>query len=164
MSCINDLLNRNWGRVISAISSDQGGFSLFDTGGVSRACTMYTTGNSLFTVDLVSIGTRCQLGQGSNPATRSDNNIQTPFVGGVESSQINTGDGGYNSGLGKVDVPTLFSPTLGSGSISETVLFGVWSRIGNIVFTCCITRDNISPVVNFVGGQAVNVDYSLLFN
>jgi len=164
MSCINDLLNTNWGRFIAAVSSS-GGVSLFDTGGTPRTCGVYTATASLFTTDLVSIGTLAQVGVGLTPATRSDLILETPFTnGGAEDNGISTGDGGWNSGLGKVDIPTLISPTAGNGAISESVLYGIWADTGNNARTFLISRDNISPVVNFLTGLAINIDYSMVFN
>ena len=153
----------NFGKLISAHFAPQAtgsGFQFRDINDVARNTTVY--GSHL--ANKYNQGNQCtvQVGKGLTPATRQDFNIEDPFIGGAESIRQNTGFGGWNSGLGQVDIPTVISPTAGSGSISETVLYNMWhtTNIGDHHFL--MSRDNISPIVSFISGKAINVDYKLL--
>ena len=170
MSCVNDLLNDNWGKFLLAVIGAGQGIALQDDSDTTRSLTMQqTTDTNAGAYNTTNnpagqVGSAVQVGKGTAPATRQDFTIENPFVGGVESLKNSTGIGGWNSGLGQVDIATLISATLGAGSISETVLFCRWhvNVGGNSYFL--MSRDNISPVVSFIAGQAINVDYKMVFN
>ncbi len=166
MSCINDLFLDNFGQWFSLIFGGQSGiFPFVNSGGgtntmfIVRALTKYNTTGGLGGA----VGARVRIGNGSNPATRSDFNIQSSFGSSPESAENNVGSASYQVGLSKVTIPIIITPTGGSGSIREAVLFGRWvNQNSNTVGSFAVSRDNISPVVNFVAGQTINIEYGIL--
>jgi len=167
MSCINDILNDNfatffmrmWGGADTIATMKDITNTSFDYT-INTTETAYNDTNG---ITPLSLGSRVQVGKGTTPATRQDFNIENPFSnGGVEDNRNITGDGGYNNPLGKITIPTLITPVTSSGSISESVLFGTWrstAGVKNNVFS----RDNILPLVNFIVGQSININYELVF-
>ncbi len=171
MSCIQDILSDNWGEFLKGILTSNQTVSLTDDagtprsvqlgGGVSGNLNPYNVNNN----PAGQVGSICRIGKGTTPATRQDISIETAFTnGGIEDGTISTGSGGFNVGLSQIDIPCVISPLAGSGAISETGLFTRWHYVGGANARFLITRDNISPVVNFIAGQAVNIDYKLLLS
>jgi len=163
MSCINDILNDNWGNFLRGFFSGtaQDISPMTDSLNANKPIRTNGTVITYNSTDSGAIGTQMQIGKGLTSATRQDFNIGNPFVSAPEEDPFDTGFGGYNSGLGQVTVGGLLTPTGGAGAISETVLFAKWRHIGNTINDFVLSRDNISPVVNFIIGQAVNVEYIL---
>jgi len=158
MSCINDILNDNFGNFLRGFFSGTIQDITPMTNQLNQNKPIRTNGNSLpfNSTDSGNIGSEMQIGKGVSVALRTDFNIESPFA---SIPRFPTGNGGYNSGLGQITVDGLFSPTAEAGSISETVFFAVWRHIGNTLERYLLSRDNISPVVTFIIGQAVNVEY-----
>jgi len=106
---------------------------------------------------------RGQVGKGTTPATRQDENIENPFTnGGVEDNPQLMSVFGYNSALGKVTSSVPITPTTGAGAISEVVMtIRLNDNTGN-PFDFLITRDIVNPVVNFIIAQTINTE--LIFN
>jgi len=165
MSCIDDLLNDNFGQFLKGIIGF-GGFSSQDennnpfnyiTVSTNQAYNMFNTG--------LSMGAFLRIGKGTAPATRQDFNIEVPFVGGAEANFFNViGLAGWNSGLGQISISGAITAG-GSGSISETVLACVWRATTDSAHHRSIySRDNISPVSNFIIGETINVNYTLLMS
>jgi len=104
---------------------------------------------------------QAQIGKSSTPATRQDVNIGSPFTnGGIEDNRNNSLSFGYNSGLGKIEIPTQIAPTFGSGTIVEVCKFSSYrDSVG--IFVCCIFRDVISNV-NFISAQTININHEVL--
>lgn len=103
-----------------------------------------------------------QVGKGTTPATRQDFNIEVPFVGGAEGSRQSSIPAGYNSGLGKITISTVITPTLGSGSVTEVVKIQGMIRLATTATDFfAFFRDNVSPV-NFISAEAINVSYEVL--
>jgi len=96
-----------------------------------------------------------QVGSGITPATRSDLTIETAFGSAPESQRIATGNGGYNSSLGTVTVSTNISPTGGAGTVNEVVMVWNIDDDSGVQRFFLMSRDIISPGVDFVGGQAI---------
>ncbi len=168
MSCINDLISDNWGKMLEALIS--GRQFVFPpakdvSGNTNNALFVYNSVDQFNSTNTAgNVGSLIQVGKSLVPATRQDFKIGDPFVTLPESVFNGTGSGGWNSGLGQVQIP-LQIVSGGSGAISETVLFGNWASVSpveNEVYL--LSHDNISPVVNFIVGQTINVDYSMVFN
>jgi len=103
------------------------------------------------------VGSQISVGTGITPATRQDVIIEAGQI------VLISGNGGYNSGLGKIDIPA--SLISGSNfSLSETGLFGVWRVSGFQTLPFLLSRDNIAPVVSVSIAQTINVDYQLLLS
>jgi len=106
---------------------------------------------------------RGQVGKGVSIPTRQDENIEVPFTnGGVEDNPQLMGVFGYNSGLGKVNSSVTITPTTGSGTITEVVMTIRLNDNSGNPFDFLITRDLVSPVINFITAQTINLE--LVFN
>lgn len=160
MSCIDDLLLNNWGLIFGAILSGQGGFfSMQNELGLSRNITVWglAGAGSFAKTNFGAVGSRISVGTGVTPASRSNFKMETII------QNLNSGNGGWISGLGKVTIPAQVS-AVSSFSISETGLFGVWADGNGQISTVMISHDNISPVVSVIIAQTINVDYQLLLS
>jgi hypothetical protein len=165
-SCINDLLLDNWGAYYQVIYGRyNGGATMVNTGGSPLQYRASST-ERIWNSHLTPVGTQVQIGQGTTPAVISDFSIETPFVGGIESIPRSTGLGFYTVASSTANVSTHWSPMSQAGAISETTFQLNIKRndASDTVTFQIISRDNISPVVNFNIGEQVNVDYSFLFN
>lgn len=168
ISCMNDLLTDNFGIWFGAFLAGRPTIvSMKNFTNASVNCGISTNLYNYNNTDGIStgefIGTYIGIGQGTTPATRQDFNIESFFATPPENVRLPCGSGGWNSGLGKVDIPMIPIGAGGSGAISETCFFQSWHSevsLNNQIY--CLARDNISPVVNFVIGQTINVDYSLI--
>jgi len=177
MSCMNDLIMDNWGLILQQIiaGNDGLGNDAFVTppatdneGTTNNAIKVYGTSlcfNMTDTVPAGLFGSTIRIGKGTTPVTRQDFKIETAFTAGApENDPVGTGDGGWNSGLGQISIPMQL--VAGAfGAISETCLFLDIGTISPVELQqYLISHDNISPVVNFITGESVNVDYSMVFN
>lgn len=167
MSKLDDLLLNNFGYFIGqlcltenltfskwkAIGGDLNDMAFWQTGNNSRAFNFATFG--VITGMIISYGTGSQL------PLRSDFKLQT-FGQNLTSS-----NGAYNSGLGKVTMPSTITSTLNT-NISETGLNGVWNYdVGtgfHVPKTFLLSRDLISPIVPVAIGQTINIDYEIIIN
>jgi len=162
MSCINDILNDNWGNFLTGFFTETGlTYPMVNSLNQSKPIRTNGTVAPFNSTNAGTVGTNMQIGKGLTGATRQDFFIQNPFVALPENNEFPTGFGGYNSGLGQVSVSGLLSPTGGAGAISETILLARWSDSVTSLQNYLLSRDNISPVVNFISGQNVNVEYIL---
>lgn len=108
------------------------------------------------------IGTRLQVGQGISAPARIDFGIETPFTnGGVEDTIISVvGTSAYTSATGKITaISANFSPTAGTGTVTETVMFSVWRDTGDVTHNFLLAHDAISPGVQFLAAKSIVVDY-----
>ncbi len=117
----------------------------------------------LFNDTNVAIGVgRVQVGKGLTPATRQDFKIEVPFTNPPENDFVNnTLPSGYNSGLGKISVATLISPTGGAGAITEVTFSHRWSNNGGAPDTFLIFRDVLTVPINFIASQAININHEV---
>ncbi len=124
-----------------------------------------TDSGNLFNDTNVSVAkARIRIGKGTTPATRQDFDIETPFSTSPESAWFNViGTAGWNSGLGQISIGGGISAT-GSGAISESAYSTVWRATDSAHHRSLFSRDNISPVVNFINGETINVNYVLLMS
>ena len=160
ISKLDDLLSDNWGLWLSAIFNPISSLAGFvNDSGFSKTFIFYTTAvnNEVFNMTNSPVGSVIRVGSGVTAPTRQDFNIQSLL------QQLISGNGGWNSGLGKIDIPATATATF-TNSISETALFGVWTAIGDAPDEFLISRDLISPVVPVISGQTINVDYQLLLS
>jgi len=160
MSCLNDLLLDNWGIFFNAFMGGTGSdITLTRIGGATNQLRMWGAGGSWNTTNAGALGSEIKVGTGVTPATRQNFNIEAGSLG------LNMGNGGFNSGLGKVDIPANLV-SLSSFSLSETGLFGRWifNPTAPLIDSFMLSRDNISPVVSVIIGQTINVDYQLLLS
>ncbi len=162
MSKVNDLLSDNWGNFLRAfLSGDQGLNNVYrNTGNQLVSFQLWGDTTKLFNranTGLGTIGTRIATGSGTTDATRQDVDIE------IEKNKADTGDGGWNSGLGKIDIP-MTATGVSNYSLTETALFGTWfASQANAIEQILLAHDNISPVSVLVG-QTINVDYQLLLS
>jgi len=132
-----------------------------DVNGNDRTLTIWAP-NTSFTFNSANVSL-AQVGKGTTPATRQDRKIETPFTnGGIEDGVVGTQPSGYNSGLGKITVATQIAPTVGAGAISEIVKINNWKANTGLIHAYCLTRDLVSPVVNFIGGQTIDTEHIFL--
>lgn len=160
MSKVDDILNDNWGIFMQMfLAGDTGQLIQFKstTGALAQLKLWGTPSSRLFnTINIGAVGTTIAVGSGVTPATRQDFNIENAKNSGA------TGDGGWNSGLGKIDIPFTVTATT-AYSLTETCLFGSWRTVADGIKGFLLSRDNISPV-SVINGQTVNVDYQLLLS
>jgi len=166
ISCQNDLMTDMWGEMLQAILGGRNSTANThkDTGGTLKGIFVYNNTDFFNSVSSGATGTRISIGKGLTPATRQDFKLESAFGVAPENQFVNTLDGVYNSGLGKITIPMTSFASGGSGAISETVLVGVWTASDPLVVNFILSRDNISPVVNFITGQTINVDYIMLLS
>ena len=160
MSKVDDLLNNNWGFFLQQFLSGDSAVrsNYFNTVGSNRGLRIWGVQSHLFNqVDGGAEGSRIATGSGVTPATRSDFNIET------QENKASTGDGGWNSGLGKIDIP-MVTTAVSNYSLTETALIGAWYSFTQLgIAELLLSRDNISPVSVLIG-QTINVDYNLLLS
>jgi len=97
-----------------------------------------------------------QVGKGTAPVTRQDEDIEVPFSnGGIEDSRFSNPTGGYNSVLGKVSISGQLSPTFGAGTITEVCKFNRWNG-----FFFLIYHDLVAGV-GFIATEQINVTYEV---
>lgn len=163
MSCMNDLLNDNFGNFLKGILGIQT-FNMNDLANVSKQYIIPSPTVAYNMLGIGSLGTNIRVGKGLTPATRQDFNIQDPFTTSPESVAFQlAGDGAWNSGLGQVSMSGAI--TAGdSGAISEAILIQQFRNFNIGAGTSIFSRDNISPVANFIIGQTINVNYILLLS
>ena len=165
MSKVDDLLVDNWGEFFGALL---GGTSatMKNNGGSSKTVNVYGSAQTrLFSItNNGAVGTKIRVGTGTTPATRQDFAIQSAFIGSPENTFQPTGEGAWSTGLGQISIPMQLVINGVGGALSETVLFGNWATISPVENQqYCISRDNISPVVNVIVGETVNIDYTMVF-
>lgn len=160
MSKVDDILNDNWGnfmRMFLSGDSSQNAIYKDTTGNFAQLKIWGTPSSRLFnTTNIGGVGTTIATGSGVTPATRQDFNIE------IAKNSGSTGDGGWNSGLGKIDIPFVATATT-AYSLTETCLFGSWRTVADGIKGFVLSRDNISPV-SVIIGQTINVDYQLLLS
>jgi len=160
ISKVDDILNDNFGGMLGGILSNSSWQTLNTSGSpIGIGVTNFTTTDTNLPQNK---GMRIQIGKGLTPATRSDFKIEDPFLVSQESTQRTTGNGGYNSGLGQVTASSVFVAG-GAGAISESIFIYSF-RVANTSTTGIWSRDNISPVANFIIGQTINVNYAFLLS
>lgn len=165
MSCVKDLWLNNWQIAMSFLLAQNPSFtSLRQISNVGQNVFFISSGRCFNNIEISNQGQSVFLGSGSTPPVMDNFNIETALTSGApESSIVPTGESSYSFGLGKVTIPTLISPTNGSGTIRESVLFGKWFQGGtNTIQTFALTRDLISPNVNYVATQSIDIEYSIV--
>jgi len=159
MSKTNDLLLDQWGNILGMmldgasatreIKQESGALRFIRVWGSPTSC--------LFRSNNGATGTFIKLGDGVSAVARTDFNIESQIE-----ANINTLAGGWNSGLGKVDIPATAVASVGI-TIKEVGLFGKWnSQVPASVSNYMISHDNLNPFVSAITGQTINVDYQLL--
>lgn len=162
MSCVNDLINDNFGLFWGAVLSRQTQINMIRVAGDSIFFDIYRQADSFSDTNGASpkthaLGCQMKIGSGINIPTRQDFDLQTSI--GTFFNPV--GSMGYNSGLGQGSI-TANSPVLvGSGTISEAgIYFRFFSRNTTLTELCLASRDLISPAVNFLNGQVATLEYT----
>jgi hypothetical protein len=155
MSCMNDLLLDNW-HVVLGVYFGRSAQSRFVT--LENGSSTNTLAERMTNISDGAVGSVMQFGSGVVPALRSNFKLQTKL------QQFNNDNGGWISGLGKVQIGANTVSAF-NDNLAETGLFGRWTPepIGspqNIM----IAHDNISPVVPILMGSQINIDYSMVFS
>jgi len=164
MSCVDDLLVENFLIWLHGIMRGTGDFAMIETdtqvkqvrfsGGSFRWNFANANGN---------IGTRIQVGQGVITPNFSDVRLDTIFGNSPESLALGTTDGFYSVGLTQAKCSRIFSPTGGSGAVSESAFIISCKATNDGIIQLMFAHDSISPVVNFLVGQSINVEYTFQF-
>jgi len=128
----------------------------------TRLIVIYATTGNAGRYNFDAQPTKTQVGKGTTPATRQDIKIETPFPDPPEDTFFANNLAGYNSGLGKITAPASVSPTGGAGAISEMVIVNTVRATNTNIFNCVMTRDNVSPLVNFIVGKTINTALEVL--
>jgi len=166
MSIVDDLLLDSYGQFIGGLFlTDTSKVNVLkDTAGSLQTCRWYGNGNNQRTFNFTDVtnstGMLIKTGTGNNVPNRGDFNLQTLTKTHVSSN------GGYNSGLGRVQMPASSVSTLNE-TIAEAGLFGQWNMgSGNSVLNrnIMLSRDLISPTVQVLIGETINVDYQLILS
>ena len=161
MSCINDLINDNFGLFFGAILSRGGSVNLLDTSGVIKNVIIYGQSNNFGDTNgappaVHNLGCQFAIGSGVSPPLRNDFVVENIIGGNFNPS----GNAGYNSGLSQITVTGLSPVLSGTGSIGNTVIMGKWFSIPSISRLHVLSHDLISPVVNFINGQVATIEYT----
>jgi len=166
MSCIDDLFLNNWLTIMSFLLGGQGGFiAMPQSGGIGINTRIANSlGNKINNYTAGDVGYGVRLGSGSAPPAMNNFNVEIGLTSGVpENGTVRSGDSVYSVGLSKITMPTLISPTFGAGTITESVLFGLWSKASPASINAYpVARDLISPSVNYVATQSIDVEYTIL--
>ena len=116
MSCIDDLLTDNWGKWFGALVFPTTPITLKNNVDVDAIVNMWSSGGTYNSTNLGSIGSQIDVGNGTTLPTRQDFAIESLL------QVLTSGNGGYNSGLGQVDIPGTGTSTF-SDDIAETALY-----------------------------------------
>jgi len=139
-----------------------GGLKRADTGAIFSTGIYQTNTNSTFTwnVGLQTV----KVGKGTSTPTRQDFDIENPFTTSPESGTFANLVNGYNSGLGKIEIPATLGATGGSGAISEYVKYvSLRDNIGGSTNrTVIFIHTEIDPAVNFIIGESINAILEVL--
>ena len=86
----------------------------------------------------------------------------SPFANtGPEDSLQNSNVGGYVSGLGQIQVTATIGPTVGAGTVSETVdMWHFQDVTTSVPRNFLMAHDLISPGVAFIAAQTLTVQYT----
>jgi len=166
MSCLNDLILDNYGIWIKhCIFRNGSSEALKNIFGSSSTYLLLSVDNNAYNTNASNspCGSQVQVGSNTTPALRSDFQIISPFAnGGIEDNPNNTGTGAFLGGVSRVFVPSTISPTIGGGIIAEAILIQKWRKsVAGFTDQIAISRDNISPVVQFFAGDTINIDYTI---
>ncbi len=164
-----DLLNDNFLKTLAAIHTPARtnffkAFTMIDITSTQityRSYDQFTTGNNDSSGWTNGGLTQIQVGSGSTPAARSDENIETPFVGGAEASRNSISPAGYDSILARVNLSVAI-PTTNAGTIQEACLYcNCRTQVIGVNANVLYARDNVSPSVSFLPGETIFVEYVL---
>lgn len=169
MSIPDDLFTDNFGLFLTGLI---GGETVLmkDIGNVSKSY-QFCCGNIVNTQSYnvtnngsPTVGCRVQVGKGTTPATRADFNIETPFAVSPLSIRNSSGISAWNSILGVIDLASIITPAGENDSVSESCLFLTFkdTLLSATNPTLLMSRDNIDPVVPFVIGESINIDYKIV--
>jgi hypothetical protein len=161
MSCLDDLLTDNWGAFFGGLFSGNnptGGLAqMKNSAGVQANLRVWGNQIRLFNLTNVAVGMLIKTGTDSTTPTRQDVNL------GSLVDTLSSGNGGYNSGLAKVEMPASKVSTT-NYSIEESGLFGIWQKDQGGGETYLLSRDIISPSVSVLVGQTINANYELILS
>jgi len=164
MATVNDnfgFLFSTFFRPVSQLDESRTGFK--DTSGVSRTLKLISIRTDPLAYNAGLTVSKVQVGKGTSPPTRQDQTIESPFTnGGAEDNPQPTLAYGLQSALGKIVIATLISPTFGSGFITEVAYFMTWRDNTGVDRDFLLFR-NVITGVNFISGQGINVEHSVLF-
>jgi len=166
MSKIDDLLLDNWGQIMGLmfLTTTQKAGIVKDIAGNLENIRFWGNGNNQRTIYFAQAGATAGMliktGTSASTPQRSDFNLNA-----LTQTMISS-NGAYNSGLGKVTMPSSKVSTINE-TIAEAGLF----QLGNLAFgnsvnqdTFMISHDLINPAVPVTIGQAINVDYQYILS
>jgi len=154
MSKVEDLLCDQFGIWFGALVFPTTPINLKDSSGVVQVVNTWTSGGTWNSTG--SIGTLIEVGKGATAPTRQDFVIENLL------QVLTSGNGGYNSGLGTVDIPATILSNF-TDTITETTWNGVWTSNAGVK-QFLLSHDLISPSLSVLSGQTINVDYKLLLS
>jgi len=129
--------------------------------GASFGTSVYQTSTNT-TIYNVSPIKSVQIGESSTPATRQDFKIADPFSVAPEASPFSSLNGGYNSGLGKIEIPATLASTGGAGTIKEVVKRAqVRDTFGGATNRTIIFLRDVIQDSSFIIGQSVSINHEV---
>ena len=129
---------------------------MVDINGIVFAVQLYSA-SSLNNLNVSARSEQGQIGKGTTPAFRTDLNIETPFTnGGQEDNRVTSVPAFYIPATELIELITTI-PTSGSGTITEVCKFVIINDNTGVDRVIMISRDIISPGIDFVSGQNVNM-------
>lgn len=161
------VLTDNFGKMFATVFRPVSGangnsFLVTAENGLTQTCFVYAHRNQTQRYDYLEPRSQCQIGNGTTTPTRQDFETESPFLTSPESQLNVNGIGGYDSGLAKVQIPCIISPTGDSGAIGEACYFVKWRNSGGGVIVVMLTRDLVIPIQNFIAGKTINVALEVL--
>lgn len=161
-SCVDDLILDNFGKLLAGLirSPVTGASSITMTNesNLVKTINVWNTVAPAFNVVGNNIGTYTKMGSGATAPARTDYKIETNLLTAPESGYQNTGNGGWNSALGKMTTAnTIISG--GSGTVKESGLVGIYADNASVVTGFLLAHDAITPNVDFVIAQNLTCQY-----
>jgi len=129
----------------------------FDSGGNARTLNIFgfSTDELFNYTQLGATIAKAQVGKGGSTALRQDRDIESPFTnGGLEDTKVSVQPMTYNAG--KVEIPTLISPTTGAGTITEEILMAHLEAGGATDFDFLFSRKLVGAS-GFIVGESINI-------
>jgi len=140
--------------------------SLTDSGGAARNVGTYGQwGANEHAFNLTNaaakMGTLIQVGAGTTPAARADEDVETPFGVAPEDDVFDTGTGSY--GVGSIACAGAISAG-GAGTINEVCFFGAWlysTGAGVALANFLLFHDILVSGEAFVLGETITAAYTI---
>ena len=136
-------------------------FGFKTTGGSSFGTHVYAPNVDAGLFNIASLKT-VQIGKSNQVVTRQDFKLIDAFSTSPESNTFGNLSGGYNSGLGLIEIPATLSNLGGSGTIKEIVKYATLRNENNSGANTIIFFRDLVADVTFIQGESLNIIYEVL--